>query len=221
MLRTSNNHKHKSNGYLNIPFIFCGSFKTRSTKTTTIKDHHLFYSNEIELGLFNSHQTKFNYYAQESVDCFSHFVHLPNVTACPNVMNLIISSEYLLLSELIDNKFLIPIFKQIKIIESITNNIYFPLNCASQFLERFPSLSHIELQVCLFDDYVHLIEIFIIHLTNLSDLNINYRQDTLLDDSVTCDYLIKKRRQTFPNHILNEQRINAKNNGKTIEIWLL
>ncbi|CAF4819448.1 unnamed protein product [Rotaria sp. Silwood1] len=165
---------------------------TRSTKTTTINDHHLFYSNETELGL-----------------------------ACPNVMNLIISSEYLLLSELIDNEFLIPIFKQIKIIESITNNIYFPLNCASQFLERFPSLSHIELQVCLFDDYVHLIEIFIIHLTNLSDLNINYRQDTLLDDSVTCDYLIKKRRQTFPNHILNEQRINAKNNGKTIEIWLL
>ncbi|CAF3856820.1 unnamed protein product, partial [Rotaria sp. Silwood1] len=112
----------------------------------------------------NSHQTKFNYYVQESVDCFSHFVHLPNVTqiefrsafgttqwrniqyilqACPNVMNLIISSEYLLFSELIDNEFLIPIFKEIKMIESITNNIYFPLNCASRCLERFPSLSHI------------------------------------------------------------------------------
>ncbi|CAF1363778.1 unnamed protein product [Rotaria sordida] len=280
MLRTSNYHKHKSNGYVNIPFIFCGSFETRSTRTTTINDHHLFYSNETKLGLcllnrqiitwscplfqqikylviqlvsiqsllsnnlcdiVNSRQEKFNDYAKLSVDCFSHFVHLSNVTeiefrsafgttqwrdiqyilqACPNVINLIINTEYLLLSELIDNEFLIPIFKQIKMIESITQNIYFPLNFASKFLESFPSLRHIKLQVDSFDNCVHLIEIFLIHLTNLSYLKINYKHNALFDDPFTCDYIIKKRRQTFPDHIFNEQRINVKNNGETIEIWL-
>ncbi|CAF1254878.1 unnamed protein product [Rotaria sp. Silwood1] len=105
-------------------------------------------------------------------------------------------------------------------IKSITENIYFPLNFVSKLIERFPSLHHIELQVFSFDNCVHLIERFLTHLTNLSYLKINYKHDTLLDDPFTCDYLIKKRRQTFPNHIFNEQRINVKNNGETIEIWL-
>lgn len=47
MLRTLNFEKHKTNVYVNIPFIYWGSFETRST--TTINDHHVFYSNEKDL----------------------------------------------------------------------------------------------------------------------------------------------------------------------------
>ncbi|CAF4176655.1 unnamed protein product [Rotaria sordida] len=68
----------------------------------------------------------------------SCFVHLPNVTklefrltfhvnrwkdiqfilqVCPNVIILLINTSLLLLSKLIDNSFLIPIFKQIKMIK--------------------------------------------------------------------------------------------------------
>jgi hypothetical protein len=43
MLRTSNYYKHKPNVNINIPFIYYGSFQTQST--TTINDHHRFYSN--------------------------------------------------------------------------------------------------------------------------------------------------------------------------------
>ncbi|CAF1382678.1 unnamed protein product [Rotaria sordida] len=108
-----------------------------------------------------------NVFAEQSVTYLSHFVQLSNVSqiefgstfdisrwkdvqfilqACPNVINLIIGSRLLVLSKLIDNPSLIPIFKQIKMIESITKKNYFHSNFASKLVQRFPSLIHIELQ---------------------------------------------------------------------------
>jgi hypothetical protein len=135
------------------------------------------------------------------------------------VINLIIGTQLLVLSKLIDNPSL-SIFKQIKLIESITKNVYFPPNFASKFVQRFPSLVHIELQVYSFDHCVSIIEMFLSNLENLSYLKINYYQDTLLDDPFSCNYIIEKRHQTFPNNILHEEMVNVKNNGETIEIWL-
>ncbi|CAF3023870.1 unnamed protein product [Rotaria sp. Silwood2] len=89
-------------------------------------------------------------------------------------------------------------------IKSIKDNIYFSLNYASKFVKRFPSLTHIELQVFSFDNCVYLIEIFLTRLENLSYLKIYYKHDTLFDDPFSYDYLIRKRRQTFPNNIVDE-----------------
>ena len=47
MLRTLNFEKRKTNVYVNIPCIYWGSYETQST--TTINDHHVFYSNEKDL----------------------------------------------------------------------------------------------------------------------------------------------------------------------------
>jgi len=151
---------------------------------------------------------------------YNNFIVCSYFRACPNVIELIINTRLLLLSKLIDNPSLIQIFKQIKMIKSITEKIYFPSNFALKFVQRFPSLSQIKLQVFSFDICVYVIDIFLAHLKNLSYLNINYNQDTLLDDPFSCDYIIEKRRQTFPNNIIDEQRVNVKNNGKVIEIWL-
>ncbi|CAF1021062.1 unnamed protein product [Rotaria sordida] len=84
--------------------------------------------------------------AQEYVTYISHFVNLENVTklkfrstysidqwknilfifkACPNVIILIISTPLLLLSKLIDNSSLISIFKQIKMIKSVTERVFY------------------------------------------------------------------------------------------------
>ncbi len=101
-----------------------------------------------------------------------------------------------------------------------TKKFYFPSNCAPKLVQRFPSLSHIELQVFSFDHCVSIINIFLTHLKNLSYLKIDYNQDTLLDDPFSCDYIIEKRHQIFPNNIIDEQRVNVKNNGEAIEIWL-
>jgi hypothetical protein len=150
----------------------------------------------------------------------SIFFLLVSYRACPNVTNLIINTRLLVLSTLIDNLSLIPIFQQIKMIKLRTKKFYFPSNYAPKLVQRFPSLSHIELQVFSFDHCVSVINIFLTHLKNLSYLKIDYNQDTLLDDPFSCDYIMEKRRQTFPNNIIDEQRVNVKNNGEAVEIWL-
>jgi len=105
-------------------------------------------------------------------------------------------------------------------IESSKKNIYFPSNCASKLVQRFPSLNHIELQVFSFDDCVSIINMFLTQLENLSYIKISYDNDALLDDPFSRDFIIEKRREIFPDHNLNEQMINVKNNGEHIEIWL-
>ncbi|CAF1204551.1 unnamed protein product [Adineta steineri] len=89
-----------------------------------------------------------------------------------------------------------------------------------KFVDRFPSLTHIKLQVISFDDCVSIIDTFLSHLKDLSYLKINYFEDSLLDDPFSLENIIEKRRQAFPMNVIHEQLINVKNNGKVIEIWL-
>jgi len=53
MLCTLNYHKHKSNINITMPFIYSGTFDTRST--TTITNDHLFY---LKIRKFKIHMTK-------------------------------------------------------------------------------------------------------------------------------------------------------------------
>ncbi|CAF3783030.1 unnamed protein product, partial [Rotaria sordida] len=66
---------------------------------------------------------------------------------CPNVIDLSISTELLLLSKIIDNRSLFPVFERIKKIELIKNIVYFLPSSASKIVERFPSLNNIKLTV--------------------------------------------------------------------------
>ncbi|CAF0734606.1 unnamed protein product [Adineta steineri] len=179
--------------------------------------------------------------AQQMVTCLSRMVSLYNVTklefrsmfhisiwkhiqyilqACPNVINIIVNTSLLLSPNIIDNASLIPIFKKIKIITSVTENVYFPSNFSLKFVQRFPSLTNIEIQVFSFDHAASIIDIFLTQLEHLSYIKIHYDTDTLLDDHFSCHYIIGKRRQSFSLNYLDEQMINIKNNGKIIEIWL-
>ncbi|CAF1490087.1 unnamed protein product, partial [Adineta steineri] len=193
------------------------------------------------LNIVNFQQTT-NDSAQETLTYISNFVNLTNITelefnrsrfhvnqwkhieiiikSCPNVTTLSINSSLLLCSKIINNLSLISVFKKIKKIKSITEDIYFPSNFILQFVERFPSLIYIELQVFSFDICSFIIEVFLTQLEQLSYVKINYHQDTLLDDYFTRKYIIKKRRQVFPLKIMNPQMINVKNNGQMIEVWL-
>jgi hypothetical protein len=110
---------------------------------------------------------------------------------------IIISTQLLMLSKLIDNSSLIPLFKQIKLIKSIREKCYFLLNFVSKFIQRFPSLSHIELQVFSFDNCVSLINTFLTYVRNLIYVKINY------SDPFSRDDIIEKRRQYFPDNVIN------------------
>jgi hypothetical protein len=103
---------------------------------------------------------------------------------------------------------------------SSTKNVYFPSNCASKLVQHFPSLNHIELQVFSFDNCVSVIDTFLTQLENLSYIKINYDKDTLLDDPFSRNFIIEKRREIFSMCISDEQMVNVKNNGETVEIWL-
>ncbi|CAF4634423.1 unnamed protein product, partial [Rotaria sp. Silwood2] len=139
-------------------------------------------SSNNSLNIVNSVQSNDNDDSQQCVTYLSHVVHLLNVNqigfqsyddtsgwkniqfilqACPNMINLTISPLYLVLSEFIDNQFLISIFQQIKILKSILGNRYVPSNFVSKLVQRFPSLTDIELQVFSFDDCVSTIDILL------------------------------------------------------------
>jgi len=143
-----------------------------------------------------------------------------NFRACPKVADLIIDTRLLILSKLIDNPSLISFFKQIKMLQSKTKNIYFPSNFSSKLVQRFPSVNHVELQVFSFDHCVPIIDVFISHLKELSYMKINYFQDTLLDDPFSCEYILAKRSEIFPDIRFNAELIKVKNSGDAIEIWL-
>ncbi|CAF4270521.1 unnamed protein product [Rotaria sp. Silwood2] len=169
--------------------------------------------------------------AQQNVTYLSYFIDLSNVTgldfalnilACPNVTKLVNDTRLLMLSRLIDNSLLISIFKQIKMIKSITEKFYFPSNFALKFVQHFPSQFYIELQVFSFDNYVPIINIFLTYLKkNLVNVKIYYSQNTIFDNTFLPDYIIEKRRQTFPDNIIDEKIVFVTNNGEAIGIYLM
>jgi hypothetical protein len=131
-----------------------------------------------------------------------------------------IGTPLLLSPMFFDNPSLIPLFNRLKMLDSVTKNVYFPLNFASKLVQRFPSLIDIELQVFSLDICVPLVDILLGGLVNLIHLKIYYTQDTLLDDPCSRDYVIEKRRQTFGINLIDENKVTIKNNGEVLEIWL-
>ncbi|CAF3168625.1 unnamed protein product [Rotaria sp. Silwood2] len=193
------------------------------------------------LNIENSFQSNENDYTQQCITGLSKIVYLPNVNqiefetsddpdewkyiqfilhACPNVINLKISSAYWILSEFIDNQFLISIFKQIKILKSIRENRYIPSNFLLKLVERFPSITNIEFEMFSFDDCISAIDILLNYLKDLSYLKIYYSQDSLLDYPFSRNYIIDKRRQAFNINIINEYKVIVSKNRESVEIRL-
>ena len=139
--------------------------------------------------------------------------------ACPNMTSLIIGTP-LLASTFLDNPSLTLTFSRVKTIESVTDNVYFPLKYASKLVQRFPSLVQIELRVFSFDICVAIVDIILSGLAKLSYLEFHFNRDTLLDDPCSRDYVIQKRRQTFGFDINDENSVTVKNDGQSLLIWL-
>jgi hypothetical protein len=140
--------------------------------------------------------------------------------ACPKVIHLGISASYLVLSEFIDNQSLISIFKQIKKLTSVIKDHYFPSNSALKLVERFPSLTRIELRVFSFDDCISAIDILLGHLNNFSYLKIYCDQISLCDHPFSRNYIIDKRREAFPLNIIDEHKVIVRKFENAIDIRL-
>ncbi|CAF1365586.1 unnamed protein product [Rotaria sordida] len=189
----------------------------------------------------NSVQSNDNDDSQQCVTSLPHIIHLPNVNqiyfepyinvgqgkdfqfilqACPNVIDLQMTPTDLVLSKFIDNRSLFSIFKQIKILKAVMRCDYVPSNFLSKLVQRFPSLTDIELQVYSFDDCRYAIDILLSHLKNLSYLKIYYIKDSGVDHPCSRNYIIDKRRQAFGFNIIDEHKINIIKNKESVEIRL-
>jgi hypothetical protein len=126
----------------------------------------------------------------------------------------------LIFSEFIDNQSLFSIFKQIKILKSIAENCYVDLNFIEKLVERFSSLTDIELQVLSFDDCICVIDILLSHLKNLSYLKIYYIEVSSFDHPFSRNYIVDKRRQAFSFNIIDEYKITVSRNEESVEIRL-
>ncbi|CAF3897643.1 unnamed protein product [Rotaria sp. Silwood2] len=166
--------------------------------------------------IFNLFYSKYNLYLQNRM-----LLYIMNyIKAYSNFIDLKINVRLLIFSKLFDNPCLMPIFKQIKILKLITEQMYLPSNSALKFVQRFSSLTRIELKVFSFDNCISIIDIFLSHLQHLSYAKINYDQVTLLDDPFSRDYIIEKRHQQFPDTFFDETMVNVKYNGESFRICL-
>ncbi|CAF2924708.1 unnamed protein product, partial [Rotaria sp. Silwood2] len=105
--------------------------------------------------------------------------------------------------------------------ENVTNLVI------RSFVQCYSSRIWINIQYISMERYsihskncVSIIDIFLNHLKHLSYVKMNYDEILLINDPISRDYIIEKRRQTFPMNIFNQQLIDVENNGKAMEIWL-
>ncbi|CAF3107367.1 unnamed protein product [Rotaria sp. Silwood2] len=193
------------------------------------------------LDIVNPMQLTEDYVSPDYIPYLSHIVHLLNVNqikfdphiyvgewkdirfilqACPNVIDLELNPSDLILPEFLDHQSLFTIFKQIKILKSITENCYVPSDFLLKLVQRFPSVTDIELQVYSFDDCIYAIDILLSHLKNLSYLKIYYIKDSVVDHTFSRNCIIDKRRQAFGFNIIDEHKITIIKNKESVEIRL-
>ncbi|CAF4115690.1 unnamed protein product [Rotaria sordida] len=140
--------------------------------------------------------------------------------ACPNVKKLAMSSSLLFLPIIFDNPTLSETFKQLNVLDLVADGLYFPLKYASKFVQRFPSLTVIEIEVYSIDDSVPIIDIFLASLAKLRFLKIHFKYDSLLDDPCSRNYVIDKRRQSFGLNKNDEYKVIVKIEDHQLYIWL-
>jgi len=124
-------------------------------------------------------------------------------------------------SILYNNPSFIPIFHRLKSLYLLTKGIYFPVKYALNLIERFSSLIHLELEIYSVDKCRPLINILLDGLPKLIHLKIHFHKNKLLCDG-TCltNHVIERRRQAFPHHIIKEDEIYVKIDGKILNIYL-
>jgi hypothetical protein len=124
-------------------------------------------------------------------------------------------------SLLYDDLSLIHVFAQLQSLYLVSKYIGFPLEYALQLVEWFPSLVHLELEIYSVDTFVSLLNVLLDGLPKLIHLKIHFHKNKLLCDG-TCltNHITERRRQAFPHHIIKDDEIYVKIDGKILNIYL-
>jgi hypothetical protein len=121
-------------------------------------------------------------------------------------------------SVVIDNPDLTLTFNRICKLTIIADHMYFALKYAFKVVQRFPSLTLVEIDVYSIDSCVPIVDIFLGGLAKLRLIAIEFFHDSLLDDLFPRDYIIEKRRQSFGLNENNEYKVAVKIEDRTLLI---
>ena len=123
---------------------------------------------------------------------------------------LIINSSFLLQSKVLNNPALTQIFNRLNKIRIITDGFNISVECALKFVERFSSLTIVEMEAYSIDLSIPIVDIFLDGLAKLCLIIIQSQHNFLLDDPLSRQYIIDKRRQSFGLSKDNENKVVVK-----------
>ncbi|CAF1310807.1 unnamed protein product [Adineta ricciae] len=141
--------------------------------------------------------------------------------ACVNVTKLIMPTSLFFSSDFIDDPYHLLAFGRITQLNLVSDYAYLPPKCGSKIVERFPSLSYIETDVYSLDCTVPLVDIFVGGLKMLRHLVMGFSHEGLIDDAISRDHVIEKRRQSFGLNRNDECKVVVKiEDHNTLYIWI-
>lgn len=127
-------------------------------------------------------------------------------------------AQILFCSKFIDNPLLISNFQRITKIVSKSTDI--SVSSASKLVNRFRSLSQIQIRVYSLDICVSILDLFVCQLAKLSYVEVYFTKNTLGKYRFTRAYVVKKRRERFPNEELDEQMVHVLKAPKAVFLSL-
>jgi hypothetical protein len=98
--------------------------------------------------------------------------------------------------------------------------MYFPSKYASTIVQRFRSLTFIEIDVYSIDISVPIVDIFLRELSKLRFIIIHCKHNSLLDNPFSRNYIMEKRHQSFSVNKNDEDRFIVKFEDQTLSIHL-
>jgi hypothetical protein len=128
-------------------------------------------------------------------------------------------TSLLFLPIIIDNPDLILTFNRINWLTTAADLMHFPLKHALKFVQRFPSLTHLTIDVYSIDSCVPIVDIFLSNLAKLRHLIVRFSHNSLLNDPCPREYVIEKRRQSFGLDKNNEYKVIVKIEDHKLLIW--
>ncbi|CAM4977283.1 unnamed protein product [Rotaria socialis] len=148
--------------------------------------------------------------AQQYVAYLSNIVHFPNETKInfETIVGTAGSADILFILQACPNVI------DLKISPFITQDL------VTNIVERFLSLTDIEVQVASFKYFTSAIDILLSHQQNLSYLNICYSTPPIFHQSFSRNDIIDKRRQAFGFKIIDEDKVTVSRREGFIQIRL-
>jgi hypothetical protein len=121
-------------------------------------------------------------------------------------------------SQVFNNLALTSTFNRLNAVHILADDMYFPSKYALKFVQRFPFLSTVQIEVYSIDTAVPIVDIFLSGLAKLRFIIVDFKHDSLLDDPFSRNYIIDKRRQSFDLNKNDEDKIIVSIEDQTLYI---